>query len=648
MTEWVIHYEIAAIIILLALIVLFYAGRKIRTRESRVYIYLVYTTLLMAIFDELATFTLSRPGIVPVWCDYILNIIYNMAAFTVFWLYALYVLYMTHVENQYRKNGVNVLVLPLIIEYILILTTPWTRWIFYIDETNTYHRCGGMAPLMLIGAFYMVFISILCLKKNHFLARIQQAAIIFYTGTALLCIVLQIVLSNYLLNAFAISLGLIMTYISLQGTFVDSDKMLDAYSCEALSKKVEASLEAGKRFYLLMLHMADFDRINVMHGYTVANNILKQVSEYLVNLIPEHQVFHVTGLYFACYIEAPDDVHVESYARRIEDRFAANFRVKDGINDFHIPFCIAMIKCPDQAKSAYEATSIMSSLLEKPNVYATKHMSWVADEMVLENKRREQVGKAVNRAIRNGAFKVYYQPILDIETKKVAFGEALIRLYDEEIGEVSPSEFIPLAEKSGDIGQISNFVLGTVCRFIKSNNPKKLGIKRIGINISAVECAKPGMAERLMSILRSYNIDPGMLSFEVAEISSIADNNNVIDNVVKLAKEGVHFVLDRYGEGYSNVSELINLPFNTIKLDKNILFMASEGDDALSVLTGMAEFIGKLNRKVLMVGVETEEQVEMLEDICCDYVQGFYYSEALDEEAFMEYVSNRNLYGITD
>lgn len=643
---WITHYELASIVIILSMLVLYIAGERIRTKESKIFLRIMIVALITATIDELSVLSLSGVLKVSIFGNYLLSIAYNALVLLLVYMYAIYITNLTKAYIVYMKRMMFLLTLPVLIETILVILTPFTHFVFYIDESGNYFRGPGMPLYFMVGGIYLVYIAYLCITRSRYLSKIQISAVLFYTLGDVICIVLQIIYPEVLLNSFATAIGIVMIYFSLQGDFVDTDKMLGTYSTEAFRKKIQVALESGKHFNIITIRIGGFDEMNVIHGFEAANDIMRQVAEFLMKLIPEHMVFHVNGNYFSCYVEG-EDSQAFDYAVRIQERFLQRFRTENMKNDAMILFKLAVVSMPNRADSFETMMSISNTVLEELQSDDNHYIIVVDDAITERYKYRCNVEKAIEKAIRNGDFSVYFQPVINLDNNRVEGAEALIRLKDEDIGNIDPEVFLPIAERNGSIAQITAMVVHRVCRFIVDSEIEKYGIKHIGINLSSEECQYLGMADRLLAIVKGYELPHNMMRFEVKEGTRRNGLGKVKENMDKLVDGGMQLVLDGFGLGYSNAAELVDLPIEMIKIDRNLLWLAEEDVDAMSVLKALVEMMHCLNRTVLVNGVEEEVHEEIINELDIKYAQGYYYSKAVDSKAFIEYVKNVNEYGMS-
>ena len=225
-----------------------------------------------------------------------------------------------------------------------------------------------------------------------------------------------------------------------------------------------------------------------------------------------------------------------------------------------------------------------------------------------------------------------YQPIYDLKNKCFNHFEALIRLDNEELGVIGPSEFIPIAESFGIVNDIDLFVLEETCAFLK-RNPE---IDSLEVNISCAEFFN-NPSEMFLKVIDNYKIDPKRLCFEITE--TIADKypNKTRDFMNDLGKYGVKFAMDDFGSGYSNVARFITLPFSLAKLDKTLL---SQESNIAIFLDSAIKLFKNLDVPIVIEGVETKEQLDYMKSKPIDYVQGYYFTKPLKEDELVVFLKN--------
>ena len=234
-------------------------------------------------------------------------------------------------------------------------------------------------------------------------------------------------------------------------------------------------------------------------------------------------------------------------------------------------------------------------------------------------------------------FEVYYQPTYNIDGT-LHGAEALLRMSDSELGKLYPDEFIPIAEYTGLIDDIDDFVLREVCTFIRSGKPKELGMECINVNLSVVQCMRQGFAKHIIDIVETEEVDKSFINFEITESVSATDYKLFSSVVKELKDAGFMFSMDDYGTGYSNINAIFSLNLDVIKIDKSILWNAEKNEAGEIVLENTVRMMKQMNKKILVEGVETEKQIEILKKMGVDYLQGFYFSKPIPKNELIEFL----------
>ena len=631
MQEWVNEFELAAIVLMAVLLILHISEKRIYTKLSYFYIVILVSSLLTAIADEAAIYTLAHFEDVPLWVNYFTNALYSIMSNCMYMLYMIYAIYATRMENTIRPVARFLLMIPGILIITMVLTTSNTGWAFTI-ENGVYTQGVGFYFMYAGAVGYVLLATVLACINRRQLSRLQFMSIVYFAVALTVCAVVMVLYPKYLLNAFATVIGLIMVYLSMESSLVDSDKNLDTYNGNALGKQVERSLREGRKFYLVALRVGNYEKLSASMGYENVDHILAQVAEHLLMVTPHKKVFHLNSVQFVMYIE-DEPKKVAGIVSDIEDRFARNFRLKNLKNEVVLPFSMVVAHVPEQGSNPEEIGGLLEYAFENDKNSDLHPTVWIDDSLIKDYRRHMLVEKALDKAIRNGGFEVHYQPVWDTGKNAFTMVEALVRIRDESDELIGPKEFVPIAENNGSILQVSDFVLNKVCEFTAANRLWEKGIEYVQINLSHYECALPNLPDRIMSAINRYELNPVLISIDITENTSrAAFDGMILDNMKALSYYGVAFALDDYGVGYSNITELAGLPFNTVKIDRSILWMAHNSQSTKSILTNTVAMLRDMKFKILVEGVETEEQAGKLKDMGCSYLQGYYYSRPLRGE----------------
>ena len=262
----------------------------------------------------------------------------------------------------------------------------------------------------------------------------------------------------------------------------------------------------------------------------------------------------------------------------------------------------------------------------------------VDEELIRRLKDYQSVRHLLVKAVHENTVEVYYQPIYDAAEQKVVFAEALARLPDGKGGIVYPDIFIPIAEKEGLILQLGMQVFEKVCFFISTHDMQALGLKSISVNLSPIQCRHKSIAEDLLETASRYGVDLHSVNFEITE-SSMMDIDSLREVMQRLIEAGASFSLDDYGTGFSNLINVLSLPFRIVKIDKSIVWAYFQGDE--QVLPEIVRMFLTKRLQILVEGVETPLMAEGLADMQCRYEQGYYFSRPVPEKRFLDYMNGR-------
>lgn len=636
MTAWINQYEIAAIVIMVVLLVLHTSEKKIYTVLSYYYVVILVVSLLTAVTDEIAIYTLSNYERFPLWVNYFVNVLYSIMSNCVCMLYVEYAIYATKMENKIKQILRYVLLIPGILVITMIMTTPTTGWAFTI-KNGEYTQGTGFYLMYIVAVIYVLLAAAFAVYNRRAISSIQLMAIIYFSMAMVMSAVFTLLFPDYLLNAFVSVIGLILIYLSMETDLVDSDKKLNTFNGNALNKQIEKSIREQKDFYLVALKIGNYDKLNASYGYESADKILSQIAEFLILKTPGKKVFHLTGVQFVMYLEC-DMKEVALYIRSCEERFSRNFRLKNLKNEVIVPYEITVIHAPEQGNNAEQICGLIEYSFNDVRKQESRRTIWIDDRIIKDFNRKSIVENALDMAVRNGGFEVHYQPVKRVSTDDYPILEALVRIRDEYGELIPPEEFVPVAVNNGAIVQVTDFVLNSIFKFVRDSRIEEKGVEKIHINLSTYECIQPTLFERIKIAANYYGVNPGILSIDISE-DDITYSSALRERVFDLADIGIDFNLDDYGVGYSNATELIRHGFNIVKIDKSILWMAVSTQNGMKILKNMIRMLKDIDKKVLAEGVETEEQARMLTEMGCEYLQGYIYSRPLDGNDVAAFVS---------
>lgn len=642
--DLIIHYNICAVILILIVSINFFKNQKFPSTSNYLFSILLLFSTVACISDVFAVLVSASVDKVSVSFVYFINTIYLASFNALSFLYYNYLISIAIGYKQLSKIHKITNTILFAIQFLLIITAPFTKLLFKIDSDG-YQRGPLFICLYAIATYFLLMSLITSIKYRKLLDKIQQISTIFFTLACTGAVIIQAYQPHILISNFFVSLSMLLMYMSLQNPESYSDKLTQTFNQKAFMDYTSILINAKKPFMVIAIELDEFKFVNETLGVENGDLLKKVMAQYFLRLYSNKNVFHIFASRFALILDS--SYNFESVLNNLKENFRSALEV-NGIDMMLTPL-ICYIQYPENAHSTDNILDMIefSLLAASKNegdlidpTYSSNNCIVVhANENMLAKKRRETaIDHIVKRAVHNNEFEVYYQPIYSTKLKQFISAEALIRLKDEELGSISPDEFIPIAEMNGTILQIGTIVFRAVCDLIKTKQLWNYGIQYIEVNLSVVQCMQEDLSKQLLAIMKEFGIPHSMINLEITETAAIHSTELLLSHMHRLIQRGFTFTLDDYGSGFSTTSYLIDFPFHLVKIDKSIVWAAMEDDKAGKILSHTASMIKSLDMGIVAEGVETKEQSHLLIDMGCDYLQGYYFSKPLPETDFYDFL----------
>jgi len=384
---------------------------------------------------------------------------------------------------------------------------------------------------------------------------------------------------------------------------------------------------SSKDIGFIQFDIRKFKIINDIYGEKFGDEVLDFIIKQLKNICHEDQFYiNLRSDVFMVVTEYDNEEELVDFINRLDAKISYFKNVK-----LQLSYGVYTVEDKSMELRQMEDRAAMARKASKTNIL-TKILFYKEQfKELLYN--RKFIEENMQAAITERQFMMYLQPKYSIIKNKIIGAEALIRWRHPERGMIYPDEFIPIIEENGFVRKADYYIWGEACRFIK--RCENAGIKScpISVNVSRIHLRDNECIQVLSDLIESNNIPKSLLELEITET---ADNKQVSMKALRLKEEGFTLLMDDFGSGYSSLNILLETPFDVIKLDKKFIenmMVSSKGRLILEQIVSMAD---KLNLGLLAEGVETKEQVELLKNIGCDQVQGYYYAKPMPEDDFFE------------
>jgi diguanylate cyclase (GGDEF)-like protein/PAS domain S-box-containing protein len=402
-----------------------------------------------------------------------------------------------------------------------------------------------------------------------------------------------------------------------------------------LRRAIEKSRRSQRVVALLMLDLDRFKDVNDTFGHLAGDELLQQVALRLTErLRGADMLTRLGGDEFTVLLEdlaRPGDA--ARVARDIVELLGEPFHLEGGI-DVRIGASIGISLFPDHAETAEMLLQQADTALYRAKDDGRGCFKYYSDDQTYAARERVELERRLRRALEQGELRVFYQPLVDIASDRVVGAEALLRWQDPELGLVAPARFIPVAEETGLIVPIGQWVLAEVCRQGRAWIDAGLPPLTLAVNLSPLQFRHGDMGGIVAAALAAQRFPPERLELELTESALMEREDDAVDTLIRLRAQGVRLAIDDFGTGYSSLAHLKRFPIDVLKIDRSFVEDIPDGQGDSEIAATIIAMGHTLGFKVLAEGVETDEQLAFLRERGCDLYQGYLRSAAVPAEEF--------------
>lgn len=627
--------ELSSFIFLLLVLIQFSLTRKFPNRKNKHFVFYLFAAGIDIGTNIVSSIFISYPTAIPLWLNYLASQIFYLAQFALtFALFNYIRLICGFMNRRYNRKF-----LPFFIFSGLcaaaILTNPWTHWFFYFDQNLEYCRNTGLPILIIATAVNLFGAWFLSFRKRKEIGGIYSLSLGLLIFLVYGFTLIQTFYPHMLLSGISISMGTILIYLNLQNPQDQKDPMTKAYSRNVFIEYLEECLTNHRNYPIVFFDIRHTSAFNKTFGETNGNLMIRGIAQLLIQQSNHNLVFRYTGDSFMIVIR--DRESVAQINARIQKLLQSSIEI--GNIEFDVSLNGFIFTQLREMTSIHELINILEFAIEKCKENPGKPLLVTSETIQMAN-RHAQIQRALSDALENETITVLLQPIYDVKRRQFLYAEALSRIEDSELGTLMPGEFIPIAEKSGQIGRLCTQVLKKACEYLgKLPKGKKPPFDCISVNLSMADCLNPKLADDIIYILEVFGTDPARLILEITE--TMATVSPVLaDNMVKLKKIGIKFACDDFGTGYANLDLISKLPFTSAKLGKSIISLISNEKER-KIITQMTKLLKELGMRTVAEGIEDEETARLATEAGSDFLQGFFYSKPIALDPMVTFLNDR-------
>ena len=453
-------------------------------------------------------------------------------------------------------------------------------------------------------------------------------------------------LDFFLLYGVTVTVFLIL-FVSWGAMFFDRhvlEKMAFQDSLTGLPNRNEMNrffdTHAGKeRICVLFVDLDQFKAINDTLGHNIGDLLVKEVGNRLRKFVrPDQKAFRIGGDEFLFILIGYDQNHAEWLAEELLQQIKQVYRIEG--NELYVTGSIGISIGSLHEGDRNELLKTADTAMYKAKGMGKNRYCVYSEEMGVQEVRKMELEKDLQRALENREFYIVYQPKWDVKNNKLAGFEALIRWNHPRLGVVSPGEFIPIAEETGLIVPMTRWTLEEVCRQCKEWHVQ--GIEQaVSVNLSVRLFQTGGLPEYVRSVLSKFELDPRLLELEITESMVFYDMQEIVYQLEQIREVGVRVSMDDFGTGYSSIGLLDRIPIDALKLDR--LFTRDlETPSKRAIIHAIVLMAESLNLDVIAEGVENQEHIDFLTELGCYVMQGFYYGRPMKNREIEAWVKSEH------
>ena len=591
-------------------------------RRQRFFLYAALSTFFTSFFNMISVYNISHyteKSLIV--CTFITTIYFFILLFCPFFMTS-YVCDMA-VQSRKKKKIFNcfcVIVQGLFCLFVIINIK--TGWIFRFDETEGYVR-GPLKNLTyaLTMIYGLAIVTIVLIQRNKLARRVYWVFII-YPFISIIFVAIQFMYPKIILTGVASFTSVLFAYMTIQSYTMEINLKTGLMTESRLRKRITIQRKSGVLFVMTI------DNINLIQSsldVSELNQMYLHLGQIFMNHFPRN-AYILSINRFAALGHNIDEIRQK--AKSLLDDIKKLSSDINSIIPIPVESYTAAIDFSKEDNDYDAMMDLINNMLNRAKSSQLKELQICDDAVYADRERKRCIYKILKRelTLESEQFQVWFQPIYSIEGKKFEYMEALSRLRNTELGDIPPQEFVQVAESRGLIELLGFVAFEKVCKFISDNREI---VNAVSINFSVYQMMNPNVVENVLNTISRFSLSPSNIIMEITESIFIDNYELVMQNMLALARAGVKFYLDDFGTGYSNLTNVISLPFSTIKMDRSLVVAMEDGQKGVSLFFDLVSTFKSVGFKILVEGVETNNQNYLVERAGVDYIQGFLYSRPL-------------------
>ena len=559
-------------------------------------------------------------------------------------LYLIFIFMIT--KTDYQLNSLKarlILWAPNLFLVILLIQNFFTGNVFRVDAVSGYSRGPWLIVFYIVAMFYELVGMIYCFYCRRYLDKDKWKALFSVYVLIGIAVIVEFIFPELMVELFATSIGMLLVVLIVMRPEESIALDVGAFTWQSFQNQIHNFVLSNAQIDIIVFHSVNAvenrNYLGDVRYAEVIQKLVKSIGDYLDGQKIRYDIYYERPENVYLVIEEPERVDSFQVTQGCLDTIGEIVKEVSNLNITNEVKAL-IIRCPQDLK---DDERIISLCHRFPSMAPVNQQILLAKD-IIESKDYEihdHINEILNKAIRGDTLQMFYQPIYNVKSGKFTSAEALARIIDDQYGVISPLIFIKEAEANGKIIPLGKTIIESVFRFISEHDLDELGISYIEVNLSVAQCLQGDLPDMIAQLQSKYNVSPSRVNFEITESLFSSMGNEMGNNLNRLREMGYSLSLDDYGTGYSNIQRVLTYPMNLIKIDKCMVddIQTKEGNVVIESTISMMHGISK---GLVAEGVETRETLDILTNLGCEYIQGFYFSKPLPTDEFVAFIEEHN------
>lgn len=617
-------YRIAAAIICITC--LFYSSMMRKDNAIR---YRLFMLLLVFTFIDCCTEPISYvfiygpfPDAIKSIVSYSCQMIYYFTHFAIIPIYVFYIIYTCGIGFRYRKLKKKLLRLPFYFLEFLLLTNPFTEIVFKRADNYKFTRSYGVYMAYAMSAVYFLLGLRIFIKHWNVISKMKRAAMIYFMAMTFIGTFVQMVIPSIKCELLCEAIGLSGIMIMIEKDDDRIDSSTGAYNRNSFVQDISAYFTLDRPFKAICIRIENLGIYRKLYGYDSIGELTKQIAVFLMGYGSENTVYHTRVDVFYMVCTDFSEKEIASITEEIVNRFEQSWESES--DSIKLDATVLVADCPQQLSNINDIFLMDSTILRE-----NEKKILIGDDLNFL-LRRIEVEKAIGRGISEKTFKLMFSPIYMRNDWRIKLSHVTLHLHDEELGEISPSEFMDVAEGTGFIEELQDRTLEEVCRFLSYGVDKSdMQMDFVLVPIMSASVLRSEFVKKVKQKVEHFGVDPSLIAFVMKESFAFYAKEALLELMKELVEFGIRMYISDYQAGFLGFNTVASYDLEGVIVDIRSLFEDDNKENAKIVFSNRINMIKQLGKVAIVSGIDTRDYYDKIDGVPIDYAEGDYLSPAV-------------------